>query len=151
MTTNIEAKLEKKDVTKVLKKYIYPVKKFSKENRVYIPQDIYRKINEDMKVFTKFLDSFKEDSKEPFSKHFTQTLGQNYINTYINKFMAILDILKCSQNTLKDSIMYLFKESFSGVEGKVLLEGLLYIREDFKTITKPDLKKYFLNLYNDTS
>ena len=76
-------------------------------------------------------------------------MGQNYINTYLNKFNAILDVLKCSQDSLKDTIPIMFKESFSGQDGKVLLEALLYIREDFKSVTKPDLKKFYLGRYDN--
>lgn len=134
------------------KKYNFPVKKIEKswKSNAYNPAEIYKRINEDMRSFVTFLESFKEDAKEPFSKNFAKTLGANYINTYINKFVAIMDVLKCTQNALKDSITYLYKESFSGIEGKVLLEALLFIREDYKAITKSaDLKKYFISLYDN--
>jgi hypothetical protein len=52
---------------------------------------------------------------------------------------------------LKDIIIHSYKESFTDIEGKVLLEALLFIREDGKTITKsPDLKKYFIGLYENS-
>ena len=131
------------------KKYTFPVKKFDEKSKKLTMATVYNRINEDMVLFTNFLNSFKEGAAEPFSKYFTQTLGQNYINTFLNKFNSLLDILKCTENTLKDSINYLFKESFSGFEGKVLLEALLYIREDNKITTRPDLRKYFLNLFEN--
>jgi hypothetical protein len=139
----------KKDDEQKFKKYDFPVKKFNKESKQYNPAIVFKKIHEDFKIFSNFSNSFKEDTKEPFSKNFTQHLGQNYINTYLNKFNAIMDVLKCSQDSLKDTIPLMFKESFSGEDGKVLLEALLYIREDFKSVTKPDLKKFYLSRYDN--
>jgi len=131
------------------KRYDFPVKKFSKESKLINPALTFKKIGEDYKIFNNFLNCFKEEAKEPFSKNFTQTLGQNYINTYLNKFNAIMDILMCSKDTLKDTIPLMYKESFSGEEGKVLLEALLYSRDDNKSVTKPDMKKFYLRRYDN--
>jgi len=144
--------LNKKDENVKFKKYDFPVKKFNKESKEYNPSVVFKKIVEDMKIFKDFLDEFKEDAKEPFSKKLTLTLGNNFIELYIRKFLAIKDILNCTQKSIPDTIKLVFKDSYTGIEGKVLLEALLYAREDNKATTKPDLKKYYLNSYdNDNS
>jgi hypothetical protein len=129
-------------------KYNFPVKKL--DNKHKMPQkEMIERITADYKLFEDFLKSFTSDSEEKFSKYFEGSLGANYINTYLNRFIALLDILKCSQGNLKDSIVYVFRESFTGEEGRALLEALFYIREDYKTITlSAELRKYYLSLYD---
>jgi hypothetical protein len=132
------------------KKYDFPVKNFSKESKDIPSGVIVKKIQEDSDRFKKFLESFKEGAKEPFSKNFTQYLGDNYIRTYLLKFESILGLLSCNKNQLDDdSIISFFKESFSGEDGKVLLEALLHVREDYKVLTKPDMKKFYLRRYDN--
>jgi hypothetical protein len=134
-------------------KYQFPVKKLniSWKKKNYNTAEIYKRLTEDKNTFTKFLQSFREDANEPFSKNFNQYLGDNFIMAYVNKFLAVLDILKCTQSSLKDSIAHTFKEHFRGVDGKVLLESLLFIREDYREITKSaDLKKFFIGCYDNS-
>lgn len=139
----------KKDEVIKFKKYDFPVKKFDNESKQYNPAIVYKKIVEDMKLFKEFMDGFREEAKEPFSKKLNLTLGDNFIELYVRKFIAIRDILNCTQKTLPDTIKLIYKDSFSGIEGKVFLEALLYAREDHKATTKPDLKKYYLNTYDN--
>ena len=140
---------QKKDEIVKFKKYDFPVKKFDKESKQYNPAVVFKKIGEDMKLFKDFMEGFKEDAKEPFSKKLTLSLGNNYVDLYVRKFVAIKDILNCTQKSIPDTIKLVFKDSFSGPEGKALLEALLYAREDHKATTKADLKKYYLNTYDN--
>jgi hypothetical protein len=144
---------DKNKDAKPVGKYQFPVKKLDnawKKNN-YNTAEIFKRINEDKNSFMRFLHSFKEGSPEPFSQNFTQYLGDNYIIAYVSKFLALLEILKCTQSNLKDSIAHTFKEHFRGIDGKVLLESLLFIREDYKEITKSaDLKKFFIGVYDNS-
>jgi hypothetical protein len=144
---------DKNKEAKPVGKYQFPVKKLDKnwKKNNYSPAEIFKRINEDKNSFIKFLNSFKENSPEPFSNNFTQYLGDNYIMAYVSKFLAFLEILKCTQSNLKDSIAHTFKEYFRGIDGKVLLESLLFVREDYKEITKSaDLKKFFIGCYDNS-
>lgn len=131
------------------KKYNFPVKKFSNNSKTLQPEVILKKIIEDTNNFSLFLDSFREDANEPFSKYFTHSLGENYIRTYLNKFDAIIGILSCHKDQLNDTITSTFKEFFYGEDGAVLLEALLHMREDYKIVTKPDMKKFYLRRYEN--
>ncbi len=135
-------------VDKKKTKYNFPVKKMEKSEKKINPIQFCDKFQKDIKSFETFLNSLKEDSKNPFSKTNPVVLGQNFLNTYLNRFYGMLKILKCSEKSISDEISGPFKESFTGLEGKVLLEALLCLREDSKTLIKnADMKKFLMQLY----
>jgi hypothetical protein len=136
----------KKTNEEKFKKYEFPVKNFNKESKQYNPAHVYKLIIDDIRLFKLFLDGFKENAKDPFSKKIKNTLGDTYIEICLRKLIIIKDILSCTQNSIPEKILQ-FKESYHGFDGKVLLEALLYAREDSKATTKPDCKKYFLMIY----
>ena len=131
------------------KKYNFPLKKMDKTAKKINPIQFCDKFQKDIKSFEEFLNTFKEDSKIPFSKTNPVILGQNFLSTYLNKFYAMLKLLKCTEKALSDEITGPFKESFQGLDGKVLLEALLCLREDSKLLIKnADMKKFLMNLYD---
>ena len=131
--------------TKKYKKYIFPVKKFEEEDKRYDPVKVLARITRDKDVFSEFLFQFSDETDEPFSKFFQQTLGSNYISNFENKFIVLINVIKCHSSALKDQIIQ-FKECYN--DGKALLEALLYIREDVESVTKPDMKLFLLNCFN---
>ena len=141
--------MRSKPVTVKKNKYGFPIKLLEKSEKLINSASFCDKFQKDIKNFDEFLKTLKEDSKVPFSKSNPVVLGQNFLNTYLNKLYAMLKIIKCSDKALPDEINGPFKESFSGLEGKVLLEALLCLREDSKTLIKnADLKKFFMQQYD---
>ena len=141
---------EKEDPKKAdkFKKYVYPVKKFNKQDKTFNSQAVISRMVRDKEIFSDFLYEFSDETTSPFSSQFSETLGTNYISNFENKFEAVINVTRCkSQNEIKEKIIQL-KEFYYGNDGKALAEALLYIREDMENVTKQDMKTYFLSCFD---
>ena len=141
---------EKEDPKKAdkFKKYVYPVKKFNKQDKTFNSQTVISRMVRDKEIFSDFLYEFSDETTSPFSSQFSETLGTNYISNFENKFEAVINVTRCkSQNEIKEKIIQL-KEFYYGNDGKALAEALLYIREDMENVTKQDMKTYFLSCFD---
>lgn len=159
-----EVQLDKNDVTQVKnldnlnqgsswvkssKKYNMRVKKLKDEDKKnFDPLKFLEKINKDYKLFADFFEGFKENSKEPFTKAYDCVLGENFINTYLNKFNAAIEVIKISKKGLMDFIKSTYKEYFHGTEGKNIMEILLFTRKDAKDFLSNSEKKVMNDLYD---
>ena len=130
------------------KKYIFPVKKFKDQDKTFKSQVVIDRIVRDKEIFSDFLYEFSDETTTPFSSQFSETLGTNYINNFENKFNAMINVMRCrNQNEIKEKIIQL-KEFYYGNDGKAIAEALLYIREDSESVTKQDMKSFFLSCFD---
>ncbi|MCQ2816331.1 MAG: hypothetical protein MJ252_03595, partial [archaeon] len=124
-----------------------PKKKFKDEALKIERKEIRQKIEDDKISFNNFLNKFRSDAVKPFSMKFEHTLGKNYIETFVNKFDTVLNIITLEQSgeNLKSKITP-FKETYAGEFSKALLESLLYLREDYEKVTEKQLKMFYMAL-----
>jgi len=130
--------------------YKFVRKKLNPESKRIDYKSFINKLNVDADSFINFLETFDESSKDPFSKIYPCVFGKFFIESSLTKFKSIIEVLKCKKSELNDVIPTVYKESFSGELGRVLLEALLCIREDHKEIIKSEKeKKAYIMLYEN--
>jgi hypothetical protein len=74
-------------------------------------------------------------------------IGENYLEVFIDRIECIRVLTFCSQDEMVNTIAS-YKEKFTGIDGAVLLETLLLIRDDIKK-NKKDWHKYYVKNYRN--
>ena len=125
-------------------KYNFPKKIMDNNSKKIDYKNFIKNIENDLETFIDFLEGFKEESKEPFSKIYPCIFGDNFINANLNKFICVIEIIKCKKADLSNLILGMYRENYNGDLGRVLLECIFCIREDHKDIIKNTTEKKFL-------
>jgi hypothetical protein len=72
-------------------------------------------------------------------------IGENYLNVFLERIECLSNIMFCSKEEIVDCISD-YKSKFMGMEGTVLLETLLLIRNDIKK-NKKDWHRFYVKNY----
>ena len=135
-------------------KYIKAFKYMEKDDRnrdKFNQQAFLEKLYQDFNNFNEFINCFREDTKEPFTKQYDCILGENFLNQFIDKFEVAINTIKIApKSKLEDYIRSTYKECFHGTDGKVLLEILLILRKDSSKdyLENPVEKKKISDIYD---
>lgn len=135
------------------KKYPFPVKTIEDKWKNPNLKKIKDLLELDMKVFNLFLDSFKENSLNPFSKSIELRLD-NYVQGFSDKFSTIVKVVSSEDiENLNQVVRVNYKEYFvtnrdsdNHTEGDALLDALLFLRQ---IKVSDDLRKMCFNSFRN--
>lgn len=125
-------------------KYNFPIKTLEESWKKPNFKRIKELIENDCRIFSSFLDGFKENAINPFSKFFEVNLD-TFVTGQANKLLVMIKILQVEDNLLKPTIEAYYKEVYSGDDGRALLDALLYLRP---TKVSEDLRKLCMKCMN---
>jgi hypothetical protein len=125
-------------------KYSFPIKTLEEAWKKPNFKKVKELLEADCRLFSAFLDGFKEKSLNPFSKNFDLKLD-TFVGGQINKLAVLSKILTVEENQLKQTIEAFYKEYYFGEDGKALLDALLFLRP---IQVKDDLRKLCIKCLN---